>query len=126
MLNVPEKGTLKKEYFIKEVNERPARFEEAITWTKLQTFANEGVKSKKKSNNKVTEVRMERNLYGRLLCIALEKWIDLSVVLTYPITPIPLSMCHIDGTMASTKKVSKPIGETSIEHATRMCRLPSI
>ena len=33
-----------------------------------------------------------------------KKSIDISVVLTYPITPVPLSMCHIDGTIASTKK----------------------
>ena len=47
---------------------------------------------------------MERNLYGRLLCIAIETSVDLSVVLSYPITPVSLSMCHIDGSIASTQK----------------------
>ena len=47
---------------------------------------------------------MERNLFGRLLCIALGKKIDIGEVLRYPLTPVPLSMCHLDGTMASTKK----------------------
>ena len=90
--------------FHKEVNERLSRFEDAITRNKLSTFASEGVKLKTKNNNKISEVRMERNLYGRLLCIALVESIDISLVLTYPITPVPLSMCHIDGTMVSTSK----------------------
>ena len=47
---------------------------------------------------------MERNLYGRLLCVALVESIDISLVRTYPITPVPLSICHIDGTMVSTSK----------------------
>ena len=75
-----------------------------FTRNKLLTFASEGVKLKTKNNNKISEVRMERNLYSRLLCIALVESIDISLVLTYPFTPVPLSMCHIDGTMASTSK----------------------
>ena len=97
LLNVVEK-----ESAIKEVNERPSRFEDAITRNKLSTFASEGVKLKTKNNNKISEVRMEGNLYGHLLCIVLVESIDISLVLTYPITPVPLSMCHIDGTMANT------------------------
>ena len=90
--------------FIKEVNERPARFEEPIKRTKLNTFQNEEVKPKKTGDNKLSELKMERNLYGRLICIAIENSIDLSVILTYPITPVPLSMYHIDGSIASTQK----------------------
>ena len=104
LLNVLEKGQSKKESFIKEVNERPSRFEDAITRNKLLIFASEGVKLKTKNNNKISEVRMERNLYDSLLCIALVESIDISLVLIYPITPVPLSMCHIDGTMAPTSK----------------------
>ena len=94
LLNVLEKGKSKKESFIKEVKERLSRFEDAITRNKLLTFASEEVKLKKKNNNKISEVRMERNLYGRHLCIAVVESIDISLGLTYPITPVPLSMCH--------------------------------
>ena len=34
----------------------------------------------------------------------MEKRIDIAEILKYPLTPVPLSMCHIDGTMASTQK----------------------
>ena len=93
-----------REKFIKEVNERPARFEEPIKCNKLNTFQNEGVKPKKIGDNKLSELKIERNLYGRLLCIAIENSIDLSVILSYLITPVLLSMCHIYGSIASTQK----------------------
>ena len=60
----------------------------------MAIFASEGVKLKTKNINKISEVRMERNLYGRILCIALVESIDMRWVFTYPITPVPLSMCH--------------------------------
>ena len=91
LLNVKETGNKQRESFIKEVNERPARFEEPIKCNKMHTFQNEGLKPKN-TNNKVSELKMERKLYGRLLCVAIEKSVDLSVILKYPITPVPLSM----------------------------------
>ena len=103
LLNVPNIGHSAREKFVKECEENSAIFEEPIRRQKLATFASEGVPLKKK-DGKVTEVKMERNLFGRLLCIALGKKIDIGEVLRYPLTPVPLSMCHLDGTMASTKK----------------------
>ena len=104
LLNVQKAGNAHREKFIKKVNERSARFEEPTKRNKLNTSQNEGVKPKKTGDNKHSELKMERNLYGRLLCIAIENSIDLSVILSYPITPVPLSMCHIDGSIASTQK----------------------
>ena len=89
--------------FIEEVNARPERFEEPIKKGKLETFAN-GITVTTKKGKNVKEVKMERNLYGRLLCIALEHKLDIPYVLTFPLTLLPMSMCHLDGTMASTKK----------------------
>lgn len=53
---------------------------------------------------KVTEVRLQRDLFAQLLCISLEKELAIDKVLMYPLTPVPFSMCHIDGTICKTNK----------------------
>lgn len=47
---------------------------------------------------------MQRDLFGQLLHISLKKDLDLEKVLTYPLTPVPLSMCHLDGSICKTDK----------------------
>ena len=47
---------------------------------------------------------MQRNLFGQLLYISLEKQIDIEKILTYPLMPVPLSMCHFDGSICKTDK----------------------
>ena len=47
---------------------------------------------------------MERNLFGIILYLALQRKIDMGEVLTYPLTPIPLNLCRIDGKMNKTFK----------------------
>lgn len=53
---------------------------------------------------KVHEVKLQRDLFGRLLALSLDTSIDLEKVLCYPITPVPLSLCHIDGSLNKTDK----------------------
>ena len=48
-------------------------------------------------------MKMERTLFGKLLCVALEKEIDVKEILRYPLTPVPLSLCHFDGTLRTTE-----------------------
>lgn len=55
-------------------------------------------------SGKVVEVRMQRDLFGRLLGISLENSIDVAKILSYPLTPVLLSLCHIDGTICKTDK----------------------
>lgn len=65
------------------------------------------VKTKKKKvqiAGKVQEIRMQRDLFGRLLGISLEQNIDITKVLSYPLTPVPMSLCHLDGTICKTDK----------------------
>ena len=45
-----------------------------------------------------------RDLFGSILCISLEKKIDMDEVLSYPLTPVPLSLCNVDETMLTTPK----------------------
>ena len=47
---------------------------------------------------------MERNIFARLLHMALERKVDMGEVLKYPLTPVPLALGQIDGTMRSTAK----------------------
>lgn len=43
---------------------------------------------------------------GRILAIALENKVDIKQVLEYPLTPVSLSLCHIDGLMNKTPKAT--------------------
>lgn len=47
--------------------------------------------------NKIVELRMQRDLFGRLLGISMTNKVDIEKVLGFPLTPLPTSMCHADG-----------------------------
>ena len=70
----------------------------------MDAFATEGAKRIVKSNGKLKEVKMERYLFGKILCLALQQKIDTSEVLKYPLTPMPLAFCHYDGSFRDTPK----------------------
>ena len=61
-------------------------------------------KKKIKVAGKVQEVKMQRDLFGRLLGVAGDQKLDLGEVLRFPLTPMPLSLCHVDGSMHKTHK----------------------
>lgn len=71
------------------------------------TFASEAVKmNRKTADGKMKEVKMQGDLMGRILAIALENKVDIKQVLEYPLTPVSLSLCHIDGLMNKTPKAT--------------------
>ncbi len=43
---------------------------------------------------------------GRFLIFAPKRHLDLSHVFTFPLTPVPLSLCYCDRTMAKTEKTA--------------------
>lgn len=47
---------------------------------------------------------MQRDLFGQLLVLALDKHLDIEKILTFPLTPIPFSLCHLDGSICKTEK----------------------
>ena len=59
---------------------------------------------RKKSNEKVVTTCFVRDLFGSLLCLSLEEKIDMAQVLSYPSTPVPLSLSYSDGSMLSSPK----------------------
>ena len=107
LLNVRENGNSARDKFIASCIKDPASFEKPITKQKIFTFASESIKNKRNmADGKVHEVKMQRDLIGRILGIALENKVDIKQVLEYPLTPVPLSLCHMDGLMNKTPKAT--------------------
>lgn len=80
LLNVPENG--KRAYcdFVEGCIIEPSRFYNPIPRQKLFTFASEGLKVKRKrTDGKIQEVRMERDLFGRLIILALQEKVNRSI-----------------------------------------------
>lgn len=47
---------------------------------------------------------MQRDLFGQLFSLSLEQTLNIDKVLAYPLTPVPLALCHTDGTICKTDK----------------------
>lgn len=54
--------------------------------------------------DKVHEIRGQRDFFGRLLALSIQHNIHLEKTLSYPITIVPMSLCHEDGTIHKTQK----------------------
>ena len=81
----------------------PGRFEQRMTKQNILNFANEGKQYKiRGSNNSLMTVQIVQDLFGSILLLSLQRKIDMVEVLSYPLTPIPLSLCHTVGTMQKT------------------------
>ena len=105
MLNVENIGSELRDTFINECIFDSNRFEQRIKGQKTATFATEGQKYQMKfKENKLIEVRMERDLFGSILFLTLQRKIDMGEVFKYPLPSIPLSLCHVDGTLQKTQK----------------------
>lgn len=83
--------------------ENPARFNMPIKRNEILNFSACAI-NKKKVNGDLKIIKFERNLFARILKMSLNESIDMQAVLSYPITPIPLSLCHPDGTIYKTNK----------------------
>ena len=105
LLNVVEIGRTACEKFTQECADNPARFEERIARQRVKTFQSEARSYKISSNkSKLTSTEMVRDVFDGILWLSLEQNIDMAETLTYPLTPVPLSLCHPDGRMQKTPK----------------------
>ena len=50
-------------------------------------------------------MKVDLQIFGSILFLSLQHKIDMEEVLSYPFTPIPLSLCHVDGLKQTTSKV---------------------
>lgn len=100
LLNVEKIGENPRKTFITDCIENPARYSLPMKRQKVQSFVNAVKKKKVAVSRKVQEVRLQRDLFGRILALSMNKDIDIKKVLCYPLTPLMLS--HIDGSVYKT------------------------
>jgi hypothetical protein len=105
LLHAKDKGSQWHQEFISECKEYAGRFELAIKRRKVKNFAQDAVKMKLTTKDKqIREVKCTRDLFKRLLYLAISQELDMATVLSYPLTPVPFSLCHITGDMNKTPK----------------------
>lgn len=104
LLNVEKKGEELRNTFINECALDKDRFDRSLKMNNIMNFTSLQTKKKMKVAGKLLEVRLQRDLFGQLLVIALDQKIDIDKILTYPLTPVPLSLCHLDGSICKTEK----------------------
>lgn len=106
LLEANDIGENRKIAFISECNIDCKRFESPIPRIKISNFSSECIKKSIKSSdgNKQTIIRMERNIFGRLLALALNHKISIETCLSYPLAPAPLSLFQCTGEMNKTDK----------------------
>ena len=96
-----EIGASAKEKFVSKCVKDPANFKKPIKKQKAITFATQLKKYKIKGDEKGEITTMIRGLFVNLYK---KKKVDMAEVLRYPLTPLPLSLCHTDSRMQSTPK----------------------
>ena len=101
--NIEKLGNERREKFIKECDDE-TRFERPIERVKIVNFSKFSNKKNKKQNDKVGEMKIQRDIFGRLLGISLKADLDIAAVLRYPLTEVPLSLCHYNGMIHKTDK----------------------
>lgn len=104
LLNAEKKGQQLRDTFISECSEDDRRFELVIKRNKIINFSTCNKRQKIIINHKVQEVRMQRDLFGRMLGISMEEATDIEKMFSFPMTPMPTSLCHLDGTICKTEK----------------------
>ena len=106
LLDIRHTGEERHKNFVRECLDNPTRFEEPIKRMKLLTFKQDGISHRRSTNMIIAELKCSRDLMGRFLIFAPKRHFDLSHVFTFPLTPMPLSLCYCDGTMAKTEKTA--------------------
>lgn len=105
LLNIEKNGDCLRNTFISECHTDISRFEKSIKKTALNNFSKDLEKKKKiQIGGAIEEVKFQRDLFGRMLGISMDYNVDISKILSYPITDVPLSMCHLNGTICKTDK----------------------
>lgn len=104
ILKVESNGIEKMEKFIEECRTDVNRFNKPISKNVIKNFTSEIVKRKISSKICIQEAKHERNILGQILCLAMTNSVDLKSVLSFPLTTVPHSIAHADGTMIRSSK----------------------
>lgn len=100
--------------FIKECQQDENRFDRPIKRNIIRNFTSKEKKSKS-AHKQIDDVKIERNILGKVLCLALKNQIDLENVLSYPLAIIPHSFAHFDRFIIS--------GKQKLELTTLLCSM---
>ena len=104
LLQCVEKGTEWCTEFTSGCFSDPGRFEKPIPRRKIKNFTSAAVKTMVKKDLKLIELQGSRDLFRRLLYLSTKHNIELDKVLSYPLTAVPLSLAHVDGSINKTDK----------------------
>ena len=102
LLTADVTGNQLREKFINECSLDKDRFELPIKKAKVLKFLDAEPKKKIKVAGKVQEIKMQRDLFCRLLGVAVDQKLDMGEVFRFPLTPMLLSLYHVDGSIYKT------------------------
>lgn len=97
-------GNEQKLNFINGCFSIPERFGKAIPRNKILNFASQCTKKIQGSKNQQAVLKMERDIFGRLLAISLQKQINVEYCLSFPLAPMPPALFSCTGDMLKTNK----------------------
>lgn len=104
LLNVESNGSKQMETFLCECRGDELRFERPIKRNVIKNFASESIRSKNTSRKHADEAKIERNILGKLVCVALDNEIDLKGILSYPLAIVPHALSQFENSIASRKQ----------------------
>ena len=70
----------------------------------IKTFSTMNKPLKVKTQGKIESVNIDRQIFSKLTIIAQSREVDIKSLLHYELTPVPLSLFNLDGTMRKTTK----------------------
>lgn len=106
LINVKKNGNDQKSNFITECSSNSERFESPIKRNVILNFASECTTKEQVSKDRSQKVllKMERDIFGRLLAISLEKKVNIEHCLSFPLAPMPPALFTCAGEMIKTNK----------------------
>lgn len=101
LLNIVANGRHQMNKFIQMCQENENSFNSPIQRNTIKNFASEIIKNSSAlpQSSRITAIKEERNIVSRLLSIALNRKLDLTEVFANPLSTVPYSLSHCDGTM---------------------------
>ena len=82
------------------------RFLKPVQMTTVLNFASENVKASRNFSKRVEAAEGVRDIFGRIIAAKSSNNLDLRHLLSFPITEVPLSLSHSDGTPLKTEKAA--------------------
>lgn len=108
LLNVKSMGEKQLTAFIQECKINPTRFDRPIKKNKINTFSSELIAGRKKNTNPVcnkqNSFQIDRDVINRVLRMALSNNANLEGLCSYPLTAVPYTLAHPDGTVNLANK----------------------